>query len=326
MTLSFFSNPPGFLQKGTDVNGIIESLQSLLTAASIVASFSILPRLILLPWINPLIMLHPSDKKGPGAIHGLAKKQVQKRLNSDGGRYQDKRDVLQWIIDHNGRNGEHMSPEVMEKEALDQVLAGSDTTSATLRVIILYVSTNPHVLRKLSKEIHIADDAGLLSTPVASFEEIRQNIPYIEPIFKEALRIYPILGTPQYRKVPSSGTTFNGYYLPAGTEVGLSQWAVARNSHVWGSDTDVFRPERWNDASDSRSAAALRLGYVFFSNGTMMCTGRNLATVEVYKIAVEIFRNFAVTIVNPIRPWKERDSLIMLHWDFCVTLSPKERL
>ena len=321
-----FSHPPGFLQQGIDVNGIIESLQSLLTAASIMASFSIIRRVILLPWINSLVKPHPTDKKGPGAIHGLAKGQVQKRLHSDVGSYQKKHDILQWIIDHNNRNGENMSPEMMENEALDLVLAGSDTTSAAIRVIVLYVSTNPRILRKLSDQIQRADDAGLLSTPVAKFDEIKQRVPYIEAIFKEALRIYPVVGTPQYRQVPESGVTFNGYHLPAGTEVGMSQWAVARNPRVWGSDVNVFRPERWTEATDSNHAAALRRGNVFFSNGTMMCTGRNLATVEVYKIALELFRNFEVTITNPTQPWKERDSLVVLHWDYYVTLSRKGRL
>ena len=321
-----FSNPPGFLHAGTDVNGITKSLHVLLTAASVLASFPIIQRFILLPWINTLVKPRPTDEKGPGAIHGLAKKQVQQRLDSCGVPYHEKHDVLQWIIDHNDRNGEPMSREMLEKEALDQVFAGSDTTSAAVRVIILYVSTYPRVLRRLSHQIQRADDAGLLSTPVAKFQEFVKNVPYIEAIFKEALRIYPIIGTPQYRKVPSPGVTFNGYYLPAGTEVGLSQWAVARNARFWGSDVDVFRPERWTEATDSKSAAALRQGDIFFSNGTMMCTGRNLAIVEVYKIIVEIFRSFEVTIVNPVRPWKERDNLIMLHWDYYVTLTHKGRL
>jgi hypothetical protein len=47
----------------------------------------------------------------------------------------------------------------------------------------------------------------------------------MEAIFEEGLRIYLFVDS------------------PAEIEVGLSQWAVARNPAVWGSDVDFFRPE-----------------------------------------------------------------------------------
>ena len=316
-----FSNPPGFLDRGKDVDGLIASLHALLVTASIVASFSILPRLILLPWINRLVAPRATDPSGPGAIHGLARKQIRQRKESKESHEPKKCDVLQWIMDHNKAEGKDMSPEMLEKEALDQVLAGSDTTSASMRAIIVHVATNPTVLDKLCREIDTADKANLLSKPVAKFEEIVKHIPYMRAIFKEGLRIYPIVGNPLYRVVPAPGIYYNGYFLPTGTEVGLSQWAVARNPLVWGVDYDLFRPERWTDQSNGDRANARSQGDVFFSKGIMTCSGRNLATMEVYKVLVEIFRDFEVTIVNPTQPWKERASLIMLHWDFYIKLS-----
>jgi hypothetical protein len=46
--------------------------------------------------------------------------------------------------------------------------------------------------------------------------------------------------------------------------------------------------------------------------------------VEVCTVIVEIFRSFEVTIVDPLRPWKEKNNLAMLHWDFFVSSARRD--
>jgi cytochrome P450 len=65
---------------------------------------------------------------------------------------------------------------------------------------------------------------------------------------------------PLYRVVPEPGVHFDGHFLPAGTEVCMSQWAIARNLQVWGSDIDVFRQERWTEDRDPTSVTPRRQG------------------------------------------------------------------
>jgi hypothetical protein len=144
-----FSNPPGFSEIGTDVGGLIGSLHGMMTMASIITTFPIFPQLIRSPWINSLLAPRPTDKTGPGAIHGLAKAQVEQRLKISVESTVKRQDVLQWVIDHTDRDGNHMTAGMLEKEALDQVFAGSDTTSASMRAFILHVATNSRVLNKL---------------------------------------------------------------------------------------------------------------------------------------------------------------------------------
>jgi hypothetical protein len=54
--------------------------------------------------------------------------------------------------------------------------------------MILHVSTNSRVKRKLLDQIDSADARGFLSTPV-KFEEVRKYVDYMEVITKEALRM-----------------------------------------------------------------------------------------------------------------------------------------
>jgi cytochrome P450 len=67
-------------------------------------------------------------------------------------------------------------------------LAGADTTATALRTMILHISTNSRVRRKLLDQIDDADAQGLLSTPV-KYEEVRKHIDYIEIITREAIRM-----------------------------------------------------------------------------------------------------------------------------------------
>ena len=41
-----------------------------------------------------------------------------------------------------------------------------------------------------------------------------------------------------------------GYFIQAGTSVGIAAPVISHNEDIYGPDTDAFRPERWLDASE----------------------------------------------------------------------------
>ena len=73
-------------------------------------------------------------------------------------------------------------------------------------------------------------------------------MPSRQACIKEALRMYPIVGTPLDRVVPKGGDILSGHFLPEGTVVGISGWVTQRDKGVFGDDAESFRPERWLDA------------------------------------------------------------------------------
>jgi len=64
--------------------------------------------------------------------------------------------------------------------------------------------------------------------------------------------MYPSCGQLLKRVVPAGGTTVGSVFLPAGTIVGIKPWVVAQDKDVYGADADVFRPERWSEASPAQ--------------------------------------------------------------------------
>lgn len=93
------------------------------------------------------------------------------------------------------------------------VIAGSDTTAITLSAAFYYIYRNPIVLGKLRDEIDARERAGLLSNP-ARFKEAQQ-MPYLQAIIKETLRMHPAVAQMLPREVPQNGVLLSGYKFPA---------------------------------------------------------------------------------------------------------------
>ena len=68
MTLS---RPAGFIKQGLDVGGLLASLQALFNIAQVAGIFTVIMKILHLPWINPLLAPQPTDKNGPGVLQGV---------------------------------------------------------------------------------------------------------------------------------------------------------------------------------------------------------------------------------------------------------------
>ena len=316
-----FSTSMNFIRSGYDVRKQIESIHTLLFTAEVMALFPSIPQLVNHKLWWPLLSPKPTAKNGIGAIIGLCQRTVNPRLENPALK---KSDILQWLIDHRDKEGNTLSEEEIRQESFAPITAGSDTTASGLRSMILEITTNPRIYNKLMAQIDAADNAGLLSTP-PTYEEIQRHIPYIDAIRKEALRVRPASAAPFFRVAPTQGATIGGFYIPAGTEVGMVSWAIARDPVYFGNDVDVFRPERWTDEKDEYRKKMRDKGDVSFSSGPRMCTGRNLAVLEMVKMPIEFLRRFELEVVNTGRPWVEVGSLALLHHDFRVVLKQRTK-
>jgi cytochrome P450 len=69
---------------------------------------------------------------------------------------------------------------------------------------------------------------------------------------KEAMRLHPGVGFPLERFVPEGGAMICGYHIPAGVNISTSAPLIHHNKDIFGPDTDVFRPERWLEASEEK--------------------------------------------------------------------------
>lgn len=94
------------------------------------------------------------------------------------------------------------------------IAAGSDTTGISLSAALYYLYRNPEKLAKLRQEIDQGQAAGKVSDPVTFRES--QNMPYLQTVIKEALRLHPAVGTILARTVPEGRAYLAGRYFPLG--------------------------------------------------------------------------------------------------------------
>lgn len=107
--------------------------------------------------------------------------------------------------------GEKYSTAYIAAQMSDFVIAGTDTTSVALSTATYYCLKNPTVIAKLKAEIR---------GRFARYEDITAasttDLPYLNAVLSESMRIMPPVSWAASRVVPAGGDTVDGYFLPAG--------------------------------------------------------------------------------------------------------------
>jgi len=179
------------------------------------------------------------------------------------------------------------------------IFAGSDSTASSIQSFLHHILSEPPVYDRICSEIDEAHTAGKLSEMV-SFQEAQQ-LPYFQAALKEAMRVRPAVGLNICRHVPLGGAEIDGVKYPGRTRVALNGWVLHRDRGVFGDDADVFRPERWLEADDTKRKAMDRSMFQF-GGGSHLCIGRNLAIMEMNKVLPQLLREYRFRLVHPGRP------------------------
>jgi cytochrome P450 len=140
---------------------------------------------------------------------------------------------------------------------LSNIIAGSDTTAVSLSSILYHLLKHPKTLQRLRAELQEFEAKGECGNPKVSFKEA-QNMPYLQAVIKEALRVHPATGLPLWRVVPPEGAEICGHHFKGGDIVGANSWVLHYNEEVWGPDVAIFRPERWLDEPEEKLKAMER--------------------------------------------------------------------
>ncbi|KAK9832710.1 hypothetical protein WJX81_002799 [Elliptochloris bilobata] len=145
------------------------------------------------------------------------------------------------------RTGAALSSRQMFPEIAALFFAGIDTTGHTGTFVMYMISQHPAVAAKLAKEL---EAAGLLVTPARpcpralEFADLAQ-LPYLQAVIKETLRLYPPVAVGQIRCNASKDVVLAGRLtLPRGTAVWVPHAALHMAAFNW-PQPDAFLPERW---------------------------------------------------------------------------------
>ena len=80
---------------------------------------------------------------------------------------------------------------------------------------------------------------------LATYEQLK-NLPYLQDVISEGLRLFSTVGIGLPRVVPEGGLTILGHVFEPGTILSVPTYTVHRDKEVWGDDANEFVPDRWS--------------------------------------------------------------------------------
>lgn len=184
-------------------------------------------------------------------------------------------------------------PKILKDETLNIMLAGRDTTAATLTFVVYILSQYPHVMDRLRQEV--LTHVGPTSRP--TFDDIR-DMKYLRAVLNETLRLYPIVPFNIRESIhpatfPNPDPNDKPFYIPAGTKIGYSVFMMHRRNDLWGPDADEFDPDRFLDERVKKYLVNNSFIFLPFNAGPRICLGQQYAYNEMSFMLVRLMQNFS---------------------------------
>lgn len=130
----------------------------------------------------------------------------------------------------------------------------------------------------------------------------------------------PVLGLLP-KVVPAGGDTVGGQWVPGGTSICSNTGALLRSRSLFGTDADVFRPERFTELDAATSRRDMERNVEFaFGSGQWQCVGRRIAFMKLSKTVFEVSSLNPCLVLLPPSCLKLRGLGIwdMPSWFWCV--------
>ncbi|PAA76997.1 hypothetical protein BOX15_Mlig006070g2, partial [Macrostomum lignano] len=167
----------------------------------------------------------------------------------------------------------------------DLFMAGTDTTSNSLRWAALHLAKDQQMQDRLFK--HVRDCLGGRPPTMSD----RSRLPLIEAFLLESQRVYTLIpGGVAHRAIED--TELFGYLVPKNCNVMPNIEALHSDPEVF-PEPEKFRIERFIDAN-GKFAPSERV--IPFSIGKRSCLGESLARMELFIFAIVIIQRFRIEL------------------------------
>lgn len=183
-------------------------------------------------------------------------------------------------------NGASMDERELVDEVMTLVVAGHETTAASLNMTWCLLAQHPEAEARLHAEVDARRGTGSMSYQDA------EEMTWTQCVLKEAMRLYPP-GWLLTRR-PVAPDRLGGFDVPPGTDVLLSPYFVHRHPAHW-DEPGLFRPARFlPEAAETRH----KFAYFPFAVGPRHCIGENFAMFEMTVHLARVARRFRLRYLD----------------------------
>ncbi|XP_015898698.3 iridoid oxidase [Ziziphus jujuba] len=239
-----------------------------------------------LKWLDPE-GVNRNMKEHMGKAMNIAGRFVKERVEERKiGKQGMAKDFLDALLEYgsDGKEGpDRISDHNINVIVLEMFLAGSETTSSTVEWAMTELLRNPKSMQKAREELNQA--VG----PNRKVEESdMDNLPYLQAVVKETLRLHPPLPLLVPRNAMED-TEFMGYLIPKDTQIFVNVWGIGRDPETW-DEPLCFKPERFTGSNIEYRGQNFEL--IPFGSGRRICVGLSLAHRVVHLALASLLHTF----------------------------------
>ncbi|GJN13281.1 hypothetical protein PR202_ga31634 [Eleusine coracana subsp. coracana] len=263
-------------EAGVEVRAVLEETQKLLGA------FFVADYVPWLGWLDALRGVRMRLEKNFHDLDAFYERVIEEHINKRGEisnkkEEEDLVDVLLHLHGDPATRSTFSSRDHIKGTLTDMLIAGTDTSAATVEWTMTELIRHPGVLAKAQDEVRRV---------VGAAEMVREpdlpRLHYLKLVIRESLRIHP----PAPLLVPRETIepcTMYGHVIPAGTRVLVNAKAIGLDPTAWGHDAAAFLPERHEEAVDLGDHKPWHDGFALvpFGIGRRSCPGVHFATAVV---------------------------------------------
>ncbi|KAF2834049.1 cytochrome P450 [Ophiobolus disseminans] len=188
---------------------------------------------------------------------------------------------------------------ISEQEA--KVEIGSellDHIGATLAKALYEVSRDSSIQQDLHTELRSVKLQLLDQASASSHARCLDQLPILNGVIKEALRLRPTHPEGQPRISPPNGITICDQYIPAGVRINSYPYLLHRLEATF-ARPEEFIPSRWDKRSEAQvefNFEAQERNFWAFGRGPRICLGSHLTVHILQHILAAIYINFETSI------------------------------
>ncbi|XP_058210600.1 cytochrome P450 98A2-like [Rhododendron vialii] len=175
----------------------------------------------------------------------------------------------------------------------NMIHAGIDTTAVAVEWAMAELIKNPRVQQKAQEELD-----RIVGHERVMAESDFSDLPYLQCVAKEALRLHPPTPLTLPHKA-TSNVTIGGYDIPKGSNVFVNVWAVGRDPTAW-KTPDEFQPERFLEEDIDVKGHDFRL--LPFGAGRRACPGAQLGINLVTSMLGHLLHHFWWAPLEGVKP------------------------
>ncbi|XP_015898570.3 iridoid oxidase [Ziziphus jujuba] len=216
------------------------------------------------------------------------------------GKQRTTKDFLDALLEYeiHGKEGpDKISEHHINIVLLEMFMAGSETTSSTIEWAMAELLRNPKSMQRAKEELN------RVVGPNRKVEESdMDNLPYLEAVVKETLRLHPPIPLLIPRNAMED-TKFIGYMIPKDSQIFVNVWGIGRDPESWDEPLS-FKPERFIGSKIEYKGQNYEL--LPFGSGRRICVGLSLAHRMVHLALSSLLHTFEWNSVPETLDMNER--------------------